>query len=80
MVVIPEADADGAAGSGQDSRHGVQVDQNVCYSLQDELLVHYGLTPSGNKQENTLILNHVQTPLLQFLPYCVKNTKQDSFC
>lgn len=43
MVVIPEADADGAAGSGQDSCHGVQVDHHICYSLQDELLVHYGL-------------------------------------
>lgn len=43
MVVVPEADADGAAGSGQDSRHGVQVDQHICCSLQDELLVHYSL-------------------------------------
>lgn len=43
MVMIPEASADGAAGSGQDSRHGVEVDQHVCYSLQDELLIHNGL-------------------------------------
>lgn len=43
MVVIPEADADGATGSGHDSGHGIEVDQHVCYSLQDELLIHHGL-------------------------------------
>lgn len=43
VVVIPEADADGAAGPGQDSRHGVQVDQHICYSLQDQLFIHDGL-------------------------------------
>ncbi len=46
MVVIPETDADGAAGSGQDSCHGVEVDQHICHSLQDELFIHYGLTTS----------------------------------
>lgn len=43
MVVVPEADADGAAGPRQDGCHGVEVDQHVCYSLQDELFVHDGL-------------------------------------
>lgn len=41
--MVAQADADGAAGSGQDGRHGVQVDQHVCYSLQGELFVHYCL-------------------------------------
>lgn len=40
VVVIPEPDADGAAASGQHSCHGVEVDQHICYSLQDELFVH----------------------------------------
>lgn len=56
MVVIPEADADGAAGSGQDSCHGIEVDQHVCYSLQDELLVHNCLTTSVNKNKDTSVL------------------------
>lgn len=43
VVVVPQADADGAAGPGQHRRHGVQVDEHVCYSLQDELLVHNAL-------------------------------------
>ena len=43
MVVVPQADADGAAGSGQDGRHGVQIDDHVGHALQDQLLVHDGL-------------------------------------
>lgn len=51
VVVVPEADADGAAGPGQHRRHGVEVDEHVCHSLQDELLVHDALetlTKSGH--------------------------------
>ncbi len=44
VVMIPKADADGATGSRQDSCHGVEVDQHICYFLQDELFIHYGLT------------------------------------
>lgn len=43
MVVVPQADADGAAGPGQHRRHGVEVDEHVSDSLQDELLVHDAL-------------------------------------
>ena len=43
MVVVPQADADGAAGSGQHGRHGEQVDDHVRHALQDQLLVHDGL-------------------------------------
>ncbi len=50
--MIPEADADGATGSGQDSCHCIEVDQHVCYPLQNELLIHYGLTTQMD--ENTL--------------------------
>lgn len=58
MVMIPEANADGAAGSGQDSCHSVEVDQHICYSLQNELLVHNGLTTSGNKNKDTSVIHH----------------------
>ena len=51
VVVVPEADADGAAGPGQDSCHGVEVDHHICYSLQDELLVHDGLTTSAEAKQ-----------------------------
>lgn len=68
MVMIPEADADGAAGSGQDSCHGVEVDQHICYSLQDELFVHDRLTTSVNKNKDTVIIHHFQPQLqLKFL-------------
>lgn len=46
--MIPEADANGAAGSGKDGCHGVEVDQHICYSLQNELFIHYGLKTSVN--------------------------------
>ena len=43
MVVVPQPDADGAAGPGQHGRHGEQVDDHVGHALQDQLLVHDGL-------------------------------------
>jgi len=49
VVVIPKPDADGAAGSGQDGCHGVEVDQHICDPLQDELFIHDGL--KTNKQD-----------------------------
>lgn len=54
VVMVPEADADGAAHPGEDSCHGVEVDQHVRHSLQDELFVDNGLMTSEN--ENTLQL------------------------
>lgn len=50
IVVVPQADTDGAAGPGQDSCHGVEMDEHICYSLQDELLIHYGLVTLENKK------------------------------
>lgn len=43
VVVIPEPDAHGAAGSGEDRCHGVEMDQHIRNLLQHELLIHYGL-------------------------------------
>lgn len=40
VVVVPEADADGAAGSGQHGGHGVHVNEHVRHALQNQLLVH----------------------------------------
>lgn len=51
IVVVPQANTDGAAGPGQDSCHGVEMDEHICYSLQDELLIHYGLVTSENKKD-----------------------------
>lgn len=51
IVVVPQADTDGAAGPGQDSCHAVEMDEHICYSLQDELLIHYGLVTSENKKD-----------------------------
>lgn len=48
VVVIPEPDADGAAGSGQDGCHGVEMDQHICNLLQDQLLIHNCLETSQN--------------------------------
>lgn len=60
VVVIPEADADGAAGPGQDSCHGVEMDQHICYSLQDKLFIHYGLTTPVDKKQG--YFNHRSFP------------------
>lgn len=54
VVMIAQADADGTAGSGQDGRHGIEVDHHICYSLQDELFIHYGLTACMGKQKGHL--------------------------
>ena len=43
VVVVPQPQADGAAGPGQHGRHRVQVDEHVGNSLQDQLLLHDGL-------------------------------------
>lgn len=43
VIVIPEADADGTACPGQDSCHGVQIDEHICYFFQGELFIHNGL-------------------------------------
>lgn len=53
VVVIPEPDADGAAGSGQDGCHSVEVDQHICYSLQDELFIHYRLSMLTDTNQRT---------------------------
>ena len=55
MVVVPQADADGAAGSGQYGRHGEQVDDHVGHAFQDQLLVHDGL--EARRQETGLGVN-----------------------
>lgn len=40
VIVVLEADGDGTAGSGQHSGHGIQVNEHICHTLQDQLLVH----------------------------------------
>lgn len=80
MVVIPEADADGAAGSGLDSCHGVEVDQHICYSLQDELFVHYGLTISMDTTralQSSVISNLRNYFYLSTIPHCCLGNSLD---
>lgn len=48
VVMIPEADAYGAAGSGEDGCHGVEMDHHICNLLQNELLLHHILETSGD--------------------------------
>lgn len=48
VVMIPEADAYGAAGSGEDGCHGVEMDHHICNLLQYELLLHDVLETSGD--------------------------------
>ena len=43
MVAVAQADCLGSGGSRQDGRHGVHVNKNVGYALQDQLLVHDSL-------------------------------------
>lgn len=49
MVMIPETDAHGTAGSGEDRCHGVEMDHHICNLLQYQLLLHDGLETSGNR-------------------------------
>lgn len=60
VVVVSEADADGAAGSGQDSCHSVEVDHHICYSLQDKLFIYYSLKTSVDKNKNAAVIDHFQ--------------------
>lgn len=50
VVVIPEPDAHGAAGSGEDRCHGVEMDQHIRNLLQLQLLVHYSLEALGRRR------------------------------